>query len=207
MNKLTKAIAGIVFRAIVLAAPFVFCTNSASASPVTWFLNNATFDDGGTAVGNFTFDADTITYTTFNISVAGGDTTLFPPFTYSPATSQILPGASNATALSIVSNDVTVVSLPGGGTRVDPQRRLFMDFGVPLTNAGDTVGILNPAGLGGDAEFSSLPGFSPPFGQRGFTGGATAAAVPEPSSATLMILGVGAFSTRLLLKRKLSVLR
>ncbi|MGI9291615.1 MAG: PEP-CTERM sorting domain-containing protein [Gammaproteobacteria bacterium] len=44
-------------------ATFVLCLvwESASAIPVTWKLNNVLFDDGRSAVGTFTYDADTNT--------------------------------------------------------------------------------------------------------------------------------------------------
>lgn len=173
--------------------------------PLTWTLNNVTFDDGGNASGTFDYDAGTNTYFGFNISVAGGNTTLFPPFTYSPTTS-FLREPLDASTLRLSSNDIVFVPIPGGGERGD-RRTLFIDFEQPLTNAGGTINVQNPAGLGGDAEFNTLPD-SPPFGQRRLTGGTVSASVgnpspvPEPSS-VLGTLAFGAFGTVLLLKRRL----
>jgi hypothetical protein len=161
---------------ITFASGFLFYSTSASASLLTWTLNNVTFNDGGTSVGSFVYDADTNLFSNFNISVAGGDITLFPPFMYSPATSFLRPPL-DATDLSLTSNDL--------------QRTLFMMFEQPLTNAGGSILVQNPAGLGGDAEFS---GTSPPFGHRGFTAGTVdapnAPTIPEPSTLTLFGSGI-----------------
>ena len=71
---------------------------------------------------------------------------------------------------------------------VDDIRTLFMQFAQPLTNQGGSIVLQNSDGLGGDAEFHTLPS-SPPFGQRPFTSG-TVSAIPEPSSAvSLLVLG------------------
>jgi hypothetical protein len=176
----------------------------ALAVQLTWTLNNVTFDDGGTAFGTFDYNADTNTYSSFNISVAGGDTTFFPPFTYSPATSFLLP-SSDESSFSVITNETVIVPIFNGSSfRIDPLRRFFIDFDQPLTNAGGIINVLNPAGLGGDAEFSSLPTNLPMFGRRSIEEGTVSAVVlpvPEPSS-VLGTLVFGVFSTSFLLKRK-----
>ena len=55
---------------------------SMSASPITWTLQNAVFNDGGVATGSFVFDADTQTVVSYNIQTSGGNTTNFPAFLF-----------------------------------------------------------------------------------------------------------------------------
>jgi hypothetical protein len=53
------------------------------ASPITWVLNNATFSDGGTAIGYFVFDSSLAQpVVSFQISVSGGDTGTFAAYVY-----------------------------------------------------------------------------------------------------------------------------
>src|SRR5262245_30771823 len=54
----------------------------ATAAPVTWMVTG-TFEDGGSVGGSFVFDAATNTVPTWNVSVSGGNTGVFPALTYS----------------------------------------------------------------------------------------------------------------------------
>ena len=65
----------------------ILSTASLLARTVTWTLDGVTFSDGASASGSFEFDHATQTAVDWNISVSGGDESIFPPFTYSPATS------------------------------------------------------------------------------------------------------------------------
>ena len=56
------------------------------AEPLTWSLDNVTFNDGGIATGSFTIDASLNSVLNWNISVSGGDQVVFPTFNYTPAT-------------------------------------------------------------------------------------------------------------------------
>ena len=42
----------------------------AHADPVTWTLDNAVFDDDGTATGSFVYDRDTNTYSDVSITTS-----------------------------------------------------------------------------------------------------------------------------------------
>jgi len=57
-----------------------------SGSQVIWTLN-ATFADGGTAYGYFVFDPNTKTFPNWDVSATGGNTSLFPPFDFTPVNS------------------------------------------------------------------------------------------------------------------------
>jgi hypothetical protein len=170
-SRKAKAVAAFVVSTAATIAILSFA-NSASAVPLTWTLNSAFFrdsDGGGSATGTFTYDADTNVYLAFNISVAGGDTSGFPPFTYSPATS-FLRAPLDPDDLSISSNEIV------GPNPVFNRRTLFLTFDEPLTNAGGDIPIINPPGLGGDAEFNPTTFPS----NRGFSVGGFVTAVPGP---------------------------
>jgi hypothetical protein len=194
--------------------PGVMNAKPALAVQLTWTFNNITFDDGGTASGTFEYDADTNTYSNFNISVAGGDTTFFPPFTYSPATSFLLDDpASDASRFSAVTNETVIVPIfDGSSFRIDRLRSFFISFDQPLTNAGGTINVLNAAGGLGGGEFSSFPTNLPRFGRRSIEEGtvsAVVAPVPEPNSvvglAGLAMLGLGKLTRKKLSSQRLKV--
>jgi hypothetical protein len=175
-----------VLGTVLLGLGVLLITQTAGAAVLTWTFADVKFDDNGTLTGSFGFDANTGTYSNIDISVAGGNATFFPDFTYTGANSDVL-SSSDDTHLSLVATFAA-----------KDVRSLFMDFADSMTNAGGTIAVLNPAGLGGDSEFRTLSS-SPPFGQRGFLPGGTIHAVPEPSSIWFLLalgLGVAAMSRR-----------
>lgn len=74
-------------RAILAVGLLLLCVGAANAFPVTWTLSGVTFNDSGTASGFFIYDADNNTFSTWSVSVAGGDTQTFPPVTYDNSSS------------------------------------------------------------------------------------------------------------------------
>lgn len=137
---------------------------TAIATPVTWYLSNVVFSDGGIAQGQFTYDVNAGplgTYSGVNISVSGGG---FSNLVYTTAT-------------PVLSNQVSLNS-------INVPRTLELSFvPVQLTNGGGTVALTFLSGELGPAGARSATGFvttTPP-------GGVT----PEPTSLTLMSLGVG----------------
>jgi uncharacterized protein (TIGR03437 family) len=131
------------FRAglfIVLSAAAALC------DPVTWTLYNATFNDGGTATGYFVFDADTDTFSNWNIVASAGST--LPAFTYTPATSTVkyVPNGDISCAgpcIEFASNQ----QFPNGGAPPYNNATRYLDlsffngqpFVAPLTDGGGTV--------------------------------------------------------------------
>jgi hypothetical protein len=100
---------------------------AATAVPVRWTLANVRFDDGGTATGYFVFDADTNAFTDRAISVAGGNTTDFPPIVYGTANADYYYGAT--------------VEFPTSMLIAIGDRHLRMTPATALTNAGGTIAI------------------------------------------------------------------
>lgn len=164
-------------RALALFASFVFCC-AANAYPVTWTLSGVTFDDGGTATGYFVYDADIDTLSTFSVSVAGGATTTFPPFTYDNA-------SSSGSVYSFGAGDVGTV-LDQNGT----SRGIRIPAVSALTDAGGTLAV-NIAGRGAAECYNCGPA-------RVFTGGNLIGTAPpsitSPASATFAFATTLSFS-------------
>ena len=59
----------------------------ASARQVFWELQGVAFEDGGTVTGNFIYDSATEQFSTFALSISGGNTTDFPPVVMTHANS------------------------------------------------------------------------------------------------------------------------
>jgi hypothetical protein len=107
------------------------------ASPLTWTLQNVVFADGGTATGSFVYDSSNNTVVSYDISVAGGNTTTFPPFVYQNGTADNI-GATATVGVGII-NFVTDL-IPGGYAR---QLRLAV-LPLPATGGTVTLNIANP---------------------------------------------------------------
>ena len=159
---------------IALLVSLVFVIAPACGGSVTWNVINGVFSDGGTLTGWFTFNADTSTFMNWDLSVAGGNTAIFPPLTYSPADST-----------------ASLVPTPDGDNYdfIDGSRVLRFLPAVTLTDAGGTIALI-PAVLGsyGSTECISCSPFRPLNGELSST-------VPEPASFALVItalaLGIG----------------
>jgi hypothetical protein len=101
--------------------------SSSIAVPLTWTLNGAVFDDGGSASGSFVYDSPTNTYSAINISTTSGSA--FGGASYHdphPA-----GGSSNSGNLS------TVPDASAGGLTGLPT--LLLGYASGLTNVGGTV--------------------------------------------------------------------
>ena len=59
-------------RRLLLSGLVLMLSVAAHAQPLTWILQNVTFDDGGTASGSFTFDATTGSDSNVNIATTAG---------------------------------------------------------------------------------------------------------------------------------------
>lgn len=163
---------------------------AAYAGPVTWSLSNALFNDGGTAVGSFVFDASTNTVLSYSIATSGGDTNAFPAFLFQNG-SPNNTGATVYTSLNIIDFGSTFTN----GNLNGLQLRLASV--LSLTDAGGVVNFdLNNFYLG--ECFNCSP-------NRAFVSGQMIgeAAVPEPSTValTLLPLALGVLTVRRLRHR------
>lgn len=175
-------------RSLFLAATalsFVFLLpNVCTASPVTWTLSGVTFSGGGTASGSFVFDADTSTFTSINITVAGS---AFGDGTYT----LLDPGFGSSSTL--------LVLVPGFLADFTGTPVLAFDFTSPLTDAGGTITLGFSQGI---QQCLDVPCGSS-FIVDAITGGSvvssSVSSTPEPSSLLLLgtgLLGLGPFIRR-----------
>src|ERR1044071_8369830 len=84
----------------VLLLLFVITSTRVDARTTNWVLSGVTFTDGGTALGRFSFDTDSSTITNWDITVVGGNTTVFPPQRYSTDNSSVLPFSGAVTGFT-----------------------------------------------------------------------------------------------------------
>jgi len=159
---------------------------AALADPVTWTLQGVTLNDGGTASGSFTYDADigNGTFSNVNIVTVGG--TQLPGATYFT----LLGGGTGGGSLAN-GGDVSFVTAAGSG---DGQTVLFLDFQTNLTDAGGSVALTT--GLSGEAtcftigvacDFIGVPGR---VTSAGTVQGVVAAPVPTLSEWAMILFGL-----------------
>lgn len=168
---------------LLTAMAAIGAQTTALAAPVTWDLTNVTFSDGGIATGSFTYDADTSTVVTWNISVSGGNLTNFPALTYNPSDSSLM-------------TPVFVFALPATDpTFPDTYRALRLYTVSPLTDAGGVVSLdTNP--VSGSVECFNCGPFRP------ITGGTLDAGVVAPEPGTAILLGLPVLAGLITLRRR-----
>jgi hypothetical protein len=122
---------GLLISRSLAALAMLLLSAAASANSVVWTLDGVTFDDGGTASGQFTLDADRQVLRPWSISVAGGNTANFPALTYSFGT--------NSTASTFNGGnpqDTIVFELTDGSLR-----QLRITPSAALTDSGGTIAL------------------------------------------------------------------
>jgi hypothetical protein len=150
---------------------------SASASPITWTLQNFNFTDGGTASGSFVFDANLGQYSQINVVTTMGNVLAGATYSFTTAfTSPSLVDFGSVSPLLINSTFLSFIPLSpltdaGGTVNIAPQNQLTGIEGVCVT--------AEPCG-----EVGAL---------RGLKAGASivsSTSVPEPGAMALLSLGL-----------------
>jgi hypothetical protein len=95
-----------------------------NATPITWYLENASLVNGGALTGSFTYDATTGTLSNNVYLATTQDGTVFAPQTWDSG--NLYPGTGYAlpTAIQLVNTNLYGITL---------------DFSSPLTNSGGTI--------------------------------------------------------------------
>jgi len=185
IGKLMGGVLAVAIGAGVAAAG----SDAALALPTTWMLQGATFDDGGTASGEFTIGPYGYLIAPISVTTTAG--TLLGGFSYVPTDpSDIVPGTPPAYGVDFFSPSYN------------------LDLHIVFQNSLESTGP-NPIVLASSYECAAFtcPGpdtYSPGADTRFFTGGEAVAAAPEPASFTLLALG--AMGVIVLRRRRASAL-
>jgi hypothetical protein len=181
MDRLDSTMSGIPTSLMLM----IVSASIMSALPLTWTLN-ATFADGGTAVGLFTFNSDTDTFSNWNVSATGGDTSVFFPFDFTPADSSLFFNGDDPSGLTISFASDALFPDPIAG---QPESLvLAATLASMLSDAGGTISI-TPGVISG--SFSAECFDCDPY-RLITTGNVTT--TPEPNSFALMAVGICVFS-------------
>lgn len=180
-------------RGLALLASVVGTALFCAAAPKTWTISG-TFTDGGTVNGTFVFDPDTNTFGAFNITVSGGNTSVFFPFTWTP-TNAVAEGpfTGEASQIAFVSN----AAYPAYANN-EPYVLQFVPT-TPLTDAGGAVSINTSSGYSGNC-FDCNPYRA--FASASISGpvsSPTPPATPAPPTLLLIMMGLacaGAYAVR-----------
>jgi hypothetical protein len=121
MRVIARAVSSVMLALLLSAGLPVY------AASVQWALQGVQFNDGGTASGTFSYDADTNTYSSINVTTTGGS---------------VLGGQSFAGLVTDVGSDATRLGMapfPIGTVVGLPV--FLIRFGTALTNAGGTASL------------------------------------------------------------------
>jgi hypothetical protein len=160
-------------RVCIIAVLLSFTAGAAQAVPVTWTLQDWTFNDGGSASGSFVYDADTNNFSDMFIATTNG--TERTGVIYSEAIS----GGNTAFSAVPFAGFPSLVSSPN----------LMVMFADQLTNLGGVVGVfMGQESTCNNAGCTSLTGPIRFLGE-----GASVSAVPIPAALSLFLSGLAVF--------------
>ncbi|HEY2708334.1 MAG TPA: PEP-CTERM sorting domain-containing protein [Caulobacteraceae bacterium] len=174
-------------------AASLLLASSASATVLTWTLDNAVFDDGGTATGSFDFNTATNAYFNINIvTTAGSVVTVADTFTTFEPNSVVRNSGFGS------------ITGPGNDTGTDE----LLDINASAPANFDTAGTV---AIGAPTIFQSAEGLcavpcTAYFPARILSGDVVGVVdpVPEPASWALMAIGLGALGAGLRSRRALA---
>jgi hypothetical protein len=136
-------------KSLIEVAFVVAASSTMWANPVTWYLSNVTFNDGGRAVGSFVYDADTKTVSSINIQTTPGATTVSGASAIAGGNySVLIPSSAGAPDLVFTS----------GSTLGQTFRRLALLIPNTLTNSGGAIQVTQNS-LEGFCNTPACPGF------------------------------------------------
>ena len=184
MTTITMKFARIVLVLLMLAPV------SAYAIPVNWTFDNAVFDDNGTIIGSFVYDADINDYSSFNITTTAG--TSFGGTTYTDDT--VIFGSAgtlffpDSTTADLTGASALSLFFTGGLSNLGGTRNLLILAGV---SAGSREGTCDTSDCGSVTGFRGL--------ESGSVIGTPVSPVPVPAAVWLFgtaLIGLVGFSKR-----------
>jgi hypothetical protein len=186
-----KLLIRLTHRLVAACVIAIASTGSASAANLTWTLNNVSFNDGGTATGSFTFDAQTQQVSDWLVSVSPwtyngidpfGDVTpdnavTSPAYRYDSAMTQTVAFfTSDASYGYITLRDNSQFY----GDNPNNTREIRLAFTGALDTPGATVALNLDSGFGAEC-WNCAPA-------RTFSSGSVTA-VPEPTQWAMLLAG------------------
>ena len=112
---------------LIIVVCALFLTVSASAQPLTWYIQGLTFDDGGTGSGSFNYDATTNTYSNVNILTTSGNKQ---------------PGALYTVPLSVIDNSTFLVAVTTMAANLLNTPGISLQFDPVLGDLGGTRSLI-----------------------------------------------------------------
>lgn len=162
-------------RTCIIAALFLFTASAAQAVPVTWTLQNWTFNDGGSASGSFVYDADTNVFSDMFIATTNG----------SARTGAIYGSVING-------GDTAISAVPFAGfPSLLSSPNLMVMFAEQLTNVG--AGVVVDVFMGQEATCNNAACTSLAGPVRFLEDGASVSSVPIPAALSLFLSSLVAF--------------
>ena len=162
---------------------FFFGSTTVFAIPMTWTLQDVTFDDGGTASGSYQYDADTDLYS--NIDVTTTTTASFDGSVYN-----FLRPGSGSLDYGFTVIDVVEADMSGN-------QHIAMVLIDSMTNAGGSIDFGANGGFAPWEGYCAEADCTTGFIERNIVGGSVfgvAIEVPEPSTFILLwsgLIGLG----------------
>jgi len=163
---------------------------SANAEIITWTLDDVTFSDGATASGFFDYDTATGAAASFDLETTAGGTLGALHYTTANAQFYVKDYFSSGSLLWVLN---------------DFSRYINLAFAGPLTTPG-TVALRPGALAGNGSDLSGSWECTNCSTIRDIIGGSvtTAAAVPEPATWAMMLMGFGALGAVLRRRHELA---
>jgi len=156
-----------ILRSIPLAVILFAFANGVNAVPLTWYLN-ATFYDSTSAIGSYVYDADTSTYSSWNITTTSG----------------ILAGATYNSGNSYEFYSGSPLQFGFMDTQYPPNYNYFLVgyLATAMTNAGGVIDLTYYSECGPNCSTS----------RNGIDGGVVRTdRIETPEPTTLALLGLG----------------